>query len=173
MYIFVYGYINIYIYMYGSIDGNKRLVIEENSFPRYMYVYIHMYKNIHVKYMYIYKYIYIYIYIYMYGSIDGNKRLVMRGKFVRKVSFWFMSFRNTYLYINDICIKLPSRVTIAHSIPEHSVLVLKTRKVLDILVYFYTYLFFGISNPIYSWFLWIFLFLYMVVEYIKWLGYER
>jgi hypothetical protein len=28
----------------------------------------------------------------------------------RNTYIWFMSFRNTYIYINDICIRFPSRV---------------------------------------------------------------
>jgi hypothetical protein len=64
-------------------------------------------------YTYINMYIYTYIYIYIYYKY--------KDWYDWSGDIYIDLYRSEiHIYINDICINFPSRVTVAHSIPAHS-----------------------------------------------------
>jgi hypothetical protein len=84
-----------------------------------MYIYTHVwaYEYIHI-YIHIYIYICIHVYVYthtIYAYIFI--RILIAVEKVYKYLVFDLCRSEIHIYINDICIKFPSRVTIAHSIP--------------------------------------------------------
>jgi hypothetical protein len=69
-------------------------------------------------YMYIYVYMYIYIYIHIYAYIYASSVDLDYAGY--EMGMFYLYLSEIHMYVNDLYIKFLLRITVAHSIPEHS-----------------------------------------------------